>query len=42
MNDLTDPAGLVALSAGALALVALVVSCVLALRVLISRRETSA
>ena len=33
MNDLTDPAGLVALSAGALALVALVVSLVLALRV---------
>ena len=33
MNDLTDPAGLVAMSAGALALVALVVSCVLALRV---------
>jgi hypothetical protein len=33
VNDLTDPAGLVALSAGALALVALVVSLVLALRV---------
>ncbi len=33
MNDLTDPAGLAALSAGALALVALVVSCVLALRI---------
>ena len=33
MNDLTDPAGLAALSAGALALVALVVSCVLAFRV---------
>jgi hypothetical protein len=33
VNDLTDPAGLVALSAGALALVALVVSSVLALRV---------
>lgn len=33
MNDLTDPAGLAALSAGALALVALVLSCVLALRV---------
>ena len=33
MNDLTDPAGLVAMSAGVLALVALVVSCVLALRV---------
>ena len=33
MNDLTDPAGLAALSAAALALVALVVSLVLALRV---------
>ena len=33
MNDLTDPAGLVALSAGALALLALIVSSVLALRV---------
>lgn len=33
MNDLTDPAGIVALSAGALALVALVASLVLSLRV---------
>ncbi len=33
MNDLTDPAGLVAMSAGALALIALVVSLVLALRI---------
>lgn len=33
MNDLTDPAGLAALSAGALALIALVLSLVLALRV---------
>ena len=33
MNDLTDPAGLVALSACALALIALIVSSVLALRV---------
>ncbi len=39
MNDLTDPAGLAALSAGALALVALVVSCVLALRVRKLRSE---
>ena len=33
MNDLTDPAGLVAMSAGAVALIALVVSLVLALRI---------
>ena len=33
MNDLTDPAGVAALAAGGLALIALVVSCVLALRV---------
>jgi hypothetical protein len=33
VNDLTDPAGLVAMSAGALALIALVVSLVLALRI---------
>jgi hypothetical protein len=33
VNDLTDPAGLAALSAGALALIALLVSCVVALRV---------
>ena len=33
MNDLTDPAGLAALSAGAVALIALVLSLVLALRV---------
>jgi hypothetical protein len=32
VNDLTDPAGVVALSAGALALLALIASCVLALR----------
>jgi hypothetical protein len=32
VNDLTDPAGIAALSAGALALIALVVSCVVALR----------
>jgi hypothetical protein len=32
VNDLTDPAGLVALSAGAVALIALVLSLVLALR----------
>lgn len=32
MNDLTDPAGIAALSAGAVALIALVFSCVLALR----------
>ena len=33
MNDLTDPAGVAALSAGALALITLVITCVLALRV---------
>jgi len=33
VNDLTDPAGLVAMSAGALALIALVLSLVLSLRV---------
>ena len=33
MNDLTDPAGIAALSAGGLALIALLVSCVVALRV---------
>ena len=33
MNDLTDPAGVAALAAGGLALIALVVTCVLALRV---------
>ena len=33
MNDLTDPAGVAALSAGALALISLLLSCVLALRV---------
>jgi len=33
VNDLTDPAGLVAMSAGAVALIALVVSLVLALRI---------
>lgn len=32
MNDLTDPAGIAALSAGAVALIALVFSCVLAVR----------
>jgi hypothetical protein len=32
VNDLTDPAGIAALSAGAVALLALVFSCVLALR----------
>jgi Protein of unknown function (DUF4446) len=32
VNDLTDPAGIAALSAGAVALIALVFSCVLALR----------
>jgi hypothetical protein len=33
VNELTDPAGIAALSAGGLALIALVVTCVLALRV---------
>jgi hypothetical protein len=33
VNDLTDPAGLAALSAGAVAFISLVFSCVLALRV---------
>ena len=33
MNDLTDPAGIAALSAGALALISLVLWCVLAVRV---------
>jgi hypothetical protein len=33
VNDLTDPAGIAALSAGGLALIALLVSCVVALRV---------
>jgi hypothetical protein len=33
VNDLTDPAGVAALSAGALALITLVITCVLALRV---------
>lgn len=33
MNDLTDPAGIAALSAGGVALIALVFSCVLAVRV---------
>jgi len=33
VNDLTDPAGVAALAAGGLALIALVVTCVLALRV---------
>jgi hypothetical protein len=33
VNDLTDPAGIAALSAGALALISLVLWCVLALRV---------
>jgi hypothetical protein len=33
VNDLTDPAGLAALSAGAVALIALVLACVLAVRV---------
>ena len=33
MNDLTDPAGVAALSAGALALITLLITCVLALRV---------
>ena len=34
MNDLSDPAGVAALSAGALALISLLITCVLALRVL--------
>jgi hypothetical protein len=33
VNDLTDPAGIAALSAAALALIALLVTCVLALRI---------